>query len=101
MAIVKLQNQRINADNTYTLSEGKGNASTLCVSGTFGSATVKAGYLNLLGNFITFKDDTEADITFTADFQIVQAGGIGMKYALDVSGGTGTAILVEQFQHGR
>ena len=75
MAIVQLQNKRISADGTYTLAKGNGNASTLVVSGTFGAAVIRPGYINLDDLFIAFKDDTETEISFTTNFQIVQDGG--------------------------
>jgi len=101
MAIVKLQNGKINADDTYTLTPGNGNARTLLVSGSFGSGTAIAGYINGAGNFIGFKDSTETIITFSADFQIVQDGGIGIKYAIDLQGSTAPNLFVEEHEHGR
>jgi hypothetical protein len=101
MAIVHLQNKRIAVNNTYILGVGNGNAKTVAVSGTFDGGTATPGYINDDGVFIGFKNDAEAVITFTADFQIVQDGGIGMKYALDLTGATTPVILVEEFSHGR
>lgn len=103
MATVKLNGKVIAADNTYILTAGNGNARTLAVSGAFGGGTATPGYITNGGNgdFIAFKDDTETVITFLADFQIVQDGGMGMVYALDITGATTPTILVEEFDHGR
>lgn len=101
MSIVQLQNLRISKDDTYRCAEGKGNYETLAVSGDFGGGTVKPGYINVAGAFVSFKDGNEEVITFTDEFQVVQGGGIGMQYAVDVSGSTNPNIIVEQFPHGR
>ena len=102
MATVVLSGIKVTANNTYKLKPGNGNQRTLAVSGTFDGAILTPGYINADGIFIGFKDETETVITFTASFQIVQGGGIGMKYALLVaSAGASTDMLVEQFDHGR
>lgn len=101
MAIVKLQNQTISADDTYLLTPGNGNAVTLAVSDSFGGGTLTPGYINKSGTFVGFKDETEALVTFTASFQIKLDGGMSMKYALLVAGSTTPNILVEEYKHGR
>jgi len=92
----------IKIDGVHTLGVGNGNERTLTASGTFADATVTPGFINSKKNFTGFKDNSETLISFTADFQVVQSGGIGMKYAVSVSGSTATTdILIEEFRHGR
>ena len=92
----------IKTDGVHTLGVGNGNERTLAASETFGGATVTPGYINVRGNFVGFKDGSEVLLAFTASFQIVQSGGIGIKYAVSVSGATGTTdIQIEEFRHGR
>ena len=92
----------IKTDGVHPLGVGNGNERTLTASETFGGATVTPGYINVRGNFVGFKSDSEVLLAFTAPFQKVQSGGIGMKYAVTVSGATGsTDILIEEFRHGR
>lgn len=89
-------------DGTFELPYGKGNARVLACSGNFDGATIALGYINAASTFIGFKDETETPITFTSDFQVVQEGGIGMKYAVEITGsGASTKILNEQFELGR
>lgn len=98
----RLGGNRIKSDNTYSLKPGNGNKRILAISETFDGASVTPGYINAANTFVGFKDENEAVITFTASFQIVQEGGIGMKYALQVTGSGGsTNLLVEQFETGR
>ena len=92
----------IKANGVHNLGIGNGNERTLTASETFGGATVTPGYVNVRGNFVGFKDDSQVLIAFTSSFQIVQSGGIGMKYAISVSSASGTTeIQIEEFRHGR
>jgi len=94
--------KRIISDGVVPLGVGSGNERTLAASDSFGTAVVTTGYINSADNFIGFKDDSEVLISFTSSFQIVQSGGIGMKYAVSVSGSdAATNILIEEFPHGR
>lgn len=94
--------KRITSNGVVPLGVGNGNQTTLAASEAFGTATVTPGYINTEGNFFGFKDQNEVVITFTAPFQIVQFGGIGIKYAVSVGGSdAATNILIEEFPHGR
>lgn len=94
--------KRITSDGVVNLSVGNGNERTLTASETFGTANVTPGYINSEGNFFGFRDQNEVVITFSASFQIVQSGGIGMPYAISVDNSDATTnILIEEFPHGR
>ena len=94
--------KRIISDGVVALGVGSGNERTLAASDSFGTAVLTPGYINSDGDFSGFKDQNEAVITFTAPFQIVQSGGIGIKYAVSVtSSDSATNILIEEFPHGR
>jgi len=92
----------ITSNGVHKLAKGNGNELTLTASETFGGAIVTPGYINARDNFVGFKDESEILITFTADFQVVQEGGVGIQYAVNVTGASGTTdILIEEFYHGR
>ena len=91
----------ITVDDTYKLRPSPGNAVNLSLSGDFGGGTLTPGYINRAGTFIGFKDESEATITFTAAFQIVQDCGIGCPLAVLLVGSTTPAIVVDQFAIGR
>ena len=94
--------KRIISDGIVALGVGSGNERTLAASDSFGPAVVIPGYINSDGNFVGFKDDSETELSFTSSFQVVQSGGIDMKYAVSVSSSDATTnILIEEFPHGR
>lgn len=92
---------QIIADGEYRLGTSNSAKMALLVSGTIGGATMTPGYLTKNDSFVAWKDETETDIAFTANFQIEQKCGIGCRLALKVVSSTNPEIEVEQNSMGR